>query len=92
VLAYAKIFMASAATSLSLAGVVIVAALGQTIRTTAGMSAGSTKFDDDCVVAGVICRGPVGCGMMRARCLLGHRGPGERSYANQGRLVSEKRP
>jgi integrase len=35
VLAYAKIFMASAATSLSLAGVVIVGALGQTIRTTA---------------------------------------------------------
>jgi hypothetical protein len=32
VLAYAKIFMASAATSLSLAGVVIVGALGQTIR------------------------------------------------------------
>jgi hypothetical protein len=43
VLAYAKIFMASAATSLGLAGVVIVAALGQTIRTTAGMSAGSTN-------------------------------------------------
>jgi hypothetical protein len=41
--AYAKIFMASAATSLSLAGVVIVGALGQTIRTTAGMSAGSTN-------------------------------------------------
>jgi hypothetical protein len=38
VLAYAKIFMALAATSLSLAGVVIVGALGQTIRTTAGMS------------------------------------------------------
>jgi leucyl-tRNA synthetase len=35
VLAYPKIFMASAATSLSLAGVVIVGALGQTIRTTA---------------------------------------------------------
>jgi hypothetical protein len=34
-LAYAKIFTASAATSLSLAGVVIVGALGQTIRTTA---------------------------------------------------------
>ena len=29
---------------------------------------------------------------MRARCLLGHRGPGERSYANQGRLVSERLP
>jgi hypothetical protein len=41
--AYAKIFMALAATSLSLAGVVIVGALGQTIRTTAGMSAGSTN-------------------------------------------------
>ena len=42
-LAYAKIFMASAATSLSLAAVVIVGALGETIRTTAGMSAGSTN-------------------------------------------------
>ena len=42
-LTYAKIFMASAATSLSLAGVVIVGALGQTIQTTAGMSAGSTN-------------------------------------------------
>jgi hypothetical protein len=54
VLAYAKIFMASAATSLSLAAVVIVGALGQTIRTTAGMSVGLDQFDDDCVVAGVI--------------------------------------
>jgi hypothetical protein len=44
VLAYAKIFMASAATSLSLAAVVIVGALGQTIPTTAG-DGGRTRTD-----------------------------------------------
>jgi hypothetical protein len=41
--ALARILITMAAVSLSLAGVVIVGALGQTIRTTAGMSAGSTN-------------------------------------------------
>ena len=42
-LAYAKIFMASAATALNMAGVVIVGASGQRIMITLGLSAGWTK-------------------------------------------------
>ena len=65
VLAYAKIFMASAATSLSLAGVVIVGALGETIRTTGRHLGGLDQFDDDCVVAAVIWPWASGIGARR---------------------------
>jgi hypothetical protein len=43
VLAYAKIFMASAAVALNVAGVVIVGASGQRIMITLGLSTGWTK-------------------------------------------------
>jgi hypothetical protein len=44
VLAYAKIFMASAAVALNVAGVVIVGASGQRIMITLGLSVGSISW------------------------------------------------
>jgi hypothetical protein len=72
--------MAVLATPLYLLGVVIVGASGPTIRTTAGMESG--WISAIVIVSPYWLMVPVDrtgwWWMMGTRCLLGHRGPGER--------------